>query len=442
MKEYPNAIEHEKKLISALMLKGGAVIPEVADVITAEDFFRPEHRAIFRAIVAASNRGVPVDVLLVQDELKRMKAPVDTRYLMSLVDMEFTTARATAYAEIIKEKARLRQIIGISEVVMDEAGKDDADSATLKAKLESLLFRADDKETATFERVRDALLTAFNRITELSKNKELTGVATGLIDLDNVTNGLQKTDLIYLAARPSMGKTALALNIAYKAAKSGKSVALFSLEMSKMQLAMRTLSMLSNVESDKIRTGNLTKSEIGRVIDAMESASETPLFLDDTSGLSVAAIRAKAQRLKRDHGLDLIVIDYVQLMQGSRSKANDQNRVQEVSEISRTLKGLAKQLDVPVLALSQLSRAVEMRADKRPQLSDLRESGSLEQDADIVMFLYRDEYYNRDEGNENIAEVIIAKNRNGATGSVRLHFLKETQRFSNLIRESYDNESD
>lgn len=442
MKEYPNAIEHEKKLISALMLKGGAVIPEVADVITAEDFFRPEHRAIFRAIVAASNRGVPVDVLLVQDELKRMKAPVDTRYLMSLVDMEFTTARATAYAEIIKEKARLRQIIGISEVVMDEAGKDDADSATLKAKLESLLFRADDKETATFERVRDALLTAFNRITELSKNKELTGVTTGLIDLDNVTNGLQKTDLIYLAARPSMGKTALALNIAYKAAKSGKSVALFSLEMSKMQLAMRTLSMLSNVESDKIRTGNLTKSEIGRVIDAMESASETPLFLDDTSGLSVAAIRAKAQRLKRDHGLDLIVIDYVQLMQGSRSKANDQNRVQEVSEISRTLKGLAKQLDVPVLALSQLSRAVEMRADKRPQLSDLRESGSLEQDADIVMFLYRDEYYNRDEGNENIAEVIIAKNRNGATGSVRLHFLKETQRFSNLIRESYDNESD
>ena len=438
MKEYPNVLEHEKKLLSAMMLKGGAVIPEVADVITAEDFFRPEHRQIFRAIVEASNRGVPVDVLLVQDELKRMKARVDFQYLMSLVDMEFTTARATAYAETIKEKARLRQIIEVSEIVMDEAGKDDADSATLKAKLESLLFRVDDNGTANFEQLKDAQLTAYNRISELSQKKELTGVTTGLIDLDNITHGLQKTDLIYLAARPSMGKTALVLNIAYKAAKSGKVVALFSLEMSKMQLAMRSLSMASNVESDKLRTGNLTHSEAGRLIDEMDRASEIPLFLDDTSGLSVAALRAKAQRLKRDHGLDLIVIDYVQLMQGSRSKANDQNRVQEVSEISRNLKGLAKQLDVPVLALSQLSRAVELRADKRPQLSDLRDSGSLEQDADIVMFLYRDEYYNRDEcENRRIAELNIAKNRNGATTSIRLLFQNEIVRFDNLARDDY-----
>lgn len=261
------------------------------------------------------------------------------------------------------------------------------------------------------------------------------GVTTGFTDLNRITNGLHKSDLILLAARPSMGKTALALNIAANAARVGKTVALFSLEMSKTQLGNRLLSTMSDVDSMSLNTGNLSDENMRDLITALEQMEQYKLFIDDTAGITLLEMRSKARRIKHEHGLDLIVIDYLQLMQGGRSRLSEQNRQQEISEISRSLKALARELDVPILALSQLSRNVEMRAEKKPQLSDLRESGSLEQDADMVMFLYRDEYYNRDDtSNQNIAELILAKNRNGPTTSIRLQFKKETMRFGDLTR--------
>ena len=434
MRERPADIDMEKKLLSALMLKGGEVIPEVAELISAEDFYREEHKLIYRAILAVADTGVPVDVILVEGELRRTGdiVKVTVEYLLRLMDCEFSTARATTYAKQIRDKAQLRRLIDMCAALADKAYSEQYSATELIPEFSSMLLETCADKEIGLESVKDIAISTYERVQAISRIQGLTGVPTGFIELNRITNGLQKSELILLAARPAMGKTALALNIAQNAARRGKSVALFSLEMSKAQLGVRLLSATSGVEAKKLNSGDLNDSETRDVLGAMGFIGDLPLYVDDTAGLSVASLRMKARRFKQEHGLDLIVVDYLQLMQ---SAVRD-NRVQEISEISRGLKLLARELDIPILALSQLNRSVEMRADKRPQLSDLRDSGSLEQDADIVMFLYRDEYYNRDdETNANIAELIIAKNRNGATANIRMYFDKERTLFGDLTRE-------
>ena len=435
---YPEAIEIEKKLLSAMMLKEGKVISTVAAMLNAEDFYREEHKLIYKALLRVFNRGTPPDVLLIEEELRRTNdlIKVNRKYLFALGDYEFTTSRAVEQAQTIKDKATLRRLIEACEEIMYDAYEGQKSVGEIIEVAEKKIFSVTSKtHQSGFEELSSIVNRSFERIQHIHNHpNELEGVPTGLIELNKITNGLQKSDLILLAARPSMGKTALALNIATNAARAGKVVAMFSLEMSKGQLATRLLSTASGVNSQKLNTGNFEDSELSSIIDAADWLSTLKIYIDDTAGMGLLEMRSNIRRLKHEHGLDLIVIDYLQLMQGGR-RLTEQNRQQEISEISRNLKALAREMDVPILALSQLSRSVELRAEKKPQLSDLRESGSLEQDADIVMFLYRDEYYNRDEAdNQNIAELIIAKNRNGPTTSLRLQFQKEIMRFGDLTR--------
>lgn len=435
MSKLPEALEMEKKLLSAMMLKDGEVIPEVATILRAEDFYREEHRCIYRAMLQVYSQGTPPDVLLIADELQRRGELQKVRrdYLFALIDYEFTTTRAVLQAKTIKEKAILRRLIQACEEIVYDSGEEQKPIKEILEDAERKIFAVTYKtEQSGFEPIYTIIQRSFERIQHIHNHPdEITGVETKLIGLDRILNGLQKSDLIILAARPSMGKTALALNIATNAAKSGATVAIFSLEMSKGQIAERLMSTMSGVNSQNMKTGNLTDMEMRELINAVEEIAGLKLHIDDTAGIGLMEMRSKLRRLVHEAGLDLIVIDYIQLMQGGRAE----NRQQEISEISRSLKALAREMDVPILALSQLSRSVEMRADKKPQLSDLRESGSLEQDADIVMFLYRDEYYNRDdENNKNIAELIIAKNRNGPTTAIGLQFNKEIMRFGDLTR--------
>ena len=439
-REMPADVEVEKKLLSAMMLRESKIIPKVAALLTDEDFYRQENRIVFRALLNIYNRGTPPDILLIENELRRTGEidQVDRSYLFSLIDMEFTTARAEAQATVIKEKAILRRLIQAGEEIADEARNEQNIVEDVLESAEKKILSVTSKTTQIgFERLATVLQRSFERIQHIHNNPgDMEGVTTGFADLNKITNGLHKSDLILLAARPSMGKTALALNIAANAARAGKVVALFSLEMSKTQLGNRLLSTMSGVDSMSLNTGNLSDEDMRELIDALARMEQYKLFIDDTAGMTLLEMRSKARRIKHEHGLDLIIIDYLQLMQGGRSRLSEQNRQQEISEISRSLKALARELDVPILALSQLSRNVEMRAEKKPQLSDLRESGSLEQDADMVMFLYRDEYYNRDDtNNQNLAELILAKNRNGPTTSIRLQFQKEIMRFGDFTRE-------
>ena len=429
------AIEIEKKLLSSLMIDEGEAIPRVSVMLNAEDFYRAEHRLIYAALLALYAKGTPINPLLVVAELNRIdvKRRVTRTYLFGLVELEYTTARAEYYAKIIKEHSIRRRLKEIGRELIEAADDETKSVEELLEMAERKILSVSATQNRTgFEDVRSIMLKTFERVNaRVSRPNELGGVGSGLIDLDKVLNGFQKSDLILLAARPSMGKTALALNIAANSAAKNKSVGVFSLEMSKLQLGSRMLSTWSGVNSQYLNTGNVTDDDMNLLLSALEELGNLKLYIDDTAGLGLLELRSKARRLKHEFGLDLLIIDYLQLMQGMRAE----NRQQEISEISRGLKGLARELDVPIIALSQLSRSVEMRAEKKPQLSDLRESGSLEQDADIVMFLYRDEYYNRDEqDNENIAELIIAKNRNGPTTSVRLQFNKEVMRFGNLTR--------
>lgn len=423
-----------------MMLRESTIIPKVAALLTDEDFYRQENRIVFRALLNIYNRGTPPDILLIENELRRTGEidQVDRSYLFSLIDMEFTTARAEAQATVIKEKAILRRLIQAGEEIADEARNEQNIVEDVLESAEKKILSVTSKTTQIgFERLATVLQRSFERIQHIHNNPgDMEGVTTGFADLNKITNGLHKSDLILLAARPSMGKTALALNIAANAARAGKVVALFSLEMSKTQLGNRLLSTMSGVDSMSLNTGNLSDEDMRELIDALARMEQYKLFIDDTAGMTLLEMRSKARRIKHEHGLDLMVIDYLQLMQGGRSRLSEQNRQQEISEISRSLKALARELDIPILALSQLSRNVEMRAEKKPQLSDLRESGSLEQDADMVMFLYRDEYYNRDDtNNQNLAELILAKNRNGPTTSIRLQFQKEIMRFGDFTRE-------
>ena len=428
-------IEMEKKLLSAMMLKNSEVIPEVSAIVTAEDFYRVEHRLIYRALLAVYERGTPPDILLVEDELRANNElqKVNRKYLFGLIDYEWTTARAVPYAEEIHNSAVLRQMLETCELITESVKNGSSDDVNqLLEMAEKKMFACLSQKKSPLVEIKEPALDELDKLYEAMTNPEsLRGVPTGLIELDRVTNGLQKSDLILLAARPSMGKTALALNIAWQAAKKGKTVAIFSLEMGIRQLTQRYLSMISGVNLQQIKTGQISQEEFETVTAAADSLTSLKIYVDDTSGQSLREIKTESRRLLQTVGLDLIVIDYIQLMQGAKAE----NRVQEVSAISRGLKVLARELNVPILALSQLSRATELRAEKKPQLSDLRDSGSLEQDADIVMMLYREEYYSHEAEDANIAELNIAKNRNGETKTMRLYFSKETQLFGDLTTE-------
>jgi len=434
----PENLEVEKKLLSALMLgheDSAEVIAHVSEQLSAEEFYREEHRCIYRAILAAAKSGEPVDITLIEDELKRSDElkKVRREYLFALLDYEFTTARVDKYIPLIKETAQRRQLINIGEELIDEAGDETKDVSEVRSTLESKLLKATANETPTSTNLNALLETTWREAQNRRKTGgELLGASTGMLMLDRLTCGLKKTDLLILAARPSMGKTALALNIALNAAREVP-VAIFSMEMSASQLGQRILSMTSGVQLSGIATGQFDDQDAESMMMSMAEIYDARKHVEiDDSTLTMAELRMRARRLKRKYNVGLIVIDYIQLIIGDKSYKG--NRVQEVSDISRQLKALAKELNVPVLALSQLNRGAEVRADKRPLLSDLRESGSIEQDADIVMFIYRDDYYNENSERKNVAEIHVAKNRNGATGRCNLYFDGSKCRFRDLVR--------
>ncbi len=437
--ELPQALEMEKFVLGAMLLKDGEIIPTIISILKTDDFYRPEHRIIFETILKLYQKKIIPNVLSLMEELRTEGnlEKIGLQYVLGIVETAHTTAFAEHYANIIKEKSILRSLIHAGEEIIQEAMAAQSPLNEILDNTEKKIFSITSKnESSEFENLDPILQRSFEKIRRAMDDPHgLTGIKTDFNDFDRLTSGLQKSDLILLAARPSMGKTALALNMAMNAAlpqNGGNIVAIFSLEMSREQLGHRLLSSYSGINSQKLSTGNFENNDFSELMNTLDYLTGTKLFIDDTAGISVLELRSKARRIKNEHGLDLIVIDYLQLMQGTPRKGADYNRQQEISEISRSLKALARELKVPILALSQLSRSVELRADKRPMLSDLRESGSLEQDADMVMFLYREEYYDKEAENSNIAELVIAKNRNGPTTTINLQFNKECMRFGSL----------
>ncbi len=434
----PQNVDAEMSLLGAVLIDE-EVLADITEHVKPRDFYDKRHAMIYDAIMRLYEKNKPVDLLTLTDELKRKKELDEiggSAYLTELTNYVPTAAHAESYAEIVAQKAVRRRLIKASGEI-SELGYDEATSTQeLLQQAEAELFAVSDQSLKQDLTSLESILTdSFDRLEELHRNKgQLRGVRTGYRDLDNMTAGLQRSDLIILAARPAMGKTTLVTNLMYNVATIAKqSVLFFSLEMSKEQLVDRMLADASGVDSWNIRTGNLSDEDFSKLSEAMGEMAEAPIFIDDTPGLSVLEMRTKARRAAHDQPLGLIIIDYLQLMQGSGR--HDGNRVQEVSEISRGLKLIARELNVPVIALSQLSRTVENRSPQIPQLADLRESGSIEQDADIVMFIYREAYYNPDTERENITDLIIAKHRNGPVGKVELYFHPERLRFMSLDRQ-------
>ncbi|KPU42897.1 replicative DNA helicase [Oxobacter pfennigii] len=432
----PNNMEAEQSVIGAMLLDKNA-ISSAAEILRGEDFYKEAHGRIFDTIIELYNRDEPVDLVTLVESL-RTKGILDAigglTYLSNLAASVPTTANIKYYAKIVEEKSTLRNLIKTSSELMDKCYSENDEVPAILESAEKAIFDISQKAMEhDFEPISKVLERSFDNIEKLYKSKgELTGVPTGFVDLDRKTSGMQKGDMILVAARPSMGKTAFAINIGqYAATRHPYSVAIFSLEMSKEQLVQRMLCSEANIDMLKLRTGNLEDEDWAKLARSAGPLASAKIFIDDSPGISITEMRSKCRRLKIEHGLDLIIIDYLQLMQG---KGKTENRQQEVSEISRSLKALAKEMESPVIALSQLSRAPEARADHRPMLSDLRESGSIEQDADVVCFLYRDEYYNKETDKKNIAEVIIAKQRNGPTGTVELFFNGQYTKFSSLDR--------
>ncbi len=424
----------EASVLGAMLLDKTAITTAV-EIIHGDDFYYDSHKAIFEGILRLYNKNEPADMITLSDFLKKngqLEAVGGYTYLGRLTSGTGAISNTEAYCHIIKEKSTLRSLIRAGGEIVNDAYEDDDDVGAIIEKAEKSIFDiTQDNQRNGLVDMSEVMVTTFDIMQQRSENKGgLTGLTTGFIDLDRKTSGLQKADLVLLAARPSMGKTALMVNISTNAALKGNaSVAMFSLEMSRNQLSQRILSSLCHVDLMKIISGDLTSEEWSKVIETMTYMNEMKISIDDTAGITPLEVKAKCRRLKAEKGLDLIVIDYLQLMEvGGRAES----RQQEISSISRQLKGIAKELDVPVIALSQLSRAPEMRADHRPILSDLRESGAIEQDADIVMFLYRDEYYNPDTEKQGLGELIIAKHRNGPTGTVELLFKNEYTKFVNL----------
>ncbi len=433
----PQNVDAEMSLLGAVLIDE-EVLADITEHVKPKDFYDKRHAVIYDAMMRLYEKNKPVDLLTLTDELKRKKEIDEvggSAYLTELTNYVPTAAHAESYAEIVAQKAVRRRLIKASGEISELGYNEETSTQELLQQAEAELFAVSDQSLKQDLTSLESILTdSFDRLEELHRNKgSLRGIRTGYRDLDNMTAGLQRSDLIILAARPAMGKTTLVTNLAYNVATIAKQpVLFFSLEMSKEQLVDRMLADASGVNSWDIRTGNLSDDDFSKLSEAMGEMAEAPIYIDDTPGLSVLEMRTKARRAAHEQPLGLIIIDYLQLMQGSGR--HDGNRVQEVSEISRGLKLIARELNVPVIALSQLSRSVESRSPQIPQLADLRESGSIEQDADIVMFIYREAYYNPDTDRDNVTDLIISKHRNGPTGKVELYFHPERLRFMSLDR--------
>ena len=431
----PHSIEAEQSVIGAMIMDKDAIVA-ASEILTEEDFYSKQYGALFEAMVELNDEGKPVDTVTLQDRLREKDVPPEVsslEFIRELLNTLPTSAHIKNYANIVAEKAMLRRLIKLNEEIANTCyvGKDSLENILedTEKRVFNLVQR---RNTDSFVPIRQVVMNAMDQIEKASKNKgSVTGIATGFIDLDYRTAGMQPSDLVLIAARPSMGKTAFVLNIAQHVAfKLEQTVAIFSLEMSKEQLVNRLFSLESKVDAQKLRTGNLSDNDWEKLIETAGVIGKSNLIIDDTPGITIGEMRSKCRKYKLEYDLKMIIIDYLQLMSGSGGR-ND-SRQQEISDISRSLKALARELGVPVLALSQLSRAVEQRPDHRPMLSDLRESGAIEQDADVVMFIYRDDYYNKDTEKKGIAEIIVAKQRNGPIGTIELVWLPEYTKFANM----------
>lgn len=433
----PNDIEAEQAVLGSMLTDKDAVISAI-EVLKKEDFYREDNKAIYEAMINLYNRPEPIDIITVKDELLsigKFDVVGGLEYLADLPEKVPTTANVDKYIKIVEEKSMMRSLIKTSNELITLGYDETQEVNAIMDQAEKKVFDLMQNRNQTgYSAIRDVLVDSFEQLEKLYNQKEgITGVPSGFADLDLRTAGFHDSELIILAARPAMGKTAFALNIATNAAKSNVPVLLFSLEMSKEQLVNRILCSEAMVDSNKLKTGKIEENDWVKIVDALGPLSESEMYIDDTAGISITEIRAKARKLKLEKNIGLIIIDYLQLIQGSGNRKNG-SREQEISEISRSLKILAKELNIPVIALSQLSRASEQRSDHRPMLSDLRESGSIEQDADIVMFLYRDDYYNDESENKNISEIIIAKNRSGSIGTAELLWMSTYTKFANIER--------
>ena len=433
----PHSLEAEQSVIGSMLMDREAIIT-ASEIVMADDFYQHQYGVMYESMVELFNEGKPVDLVTLQNRLKEKDVPPEVsslEFVRDIITTVPTSANVKYYATIVKEKAVLRRLIRVNEEIANDCylGRDPLE--TILGDTEKKIFDLlQSRSSGDFVPIRQVALNVLENIEKASKTKEtVTGVPTGFIDLDYKTSGFQPSDFILIAARPSMGKTAFVLNVVdHVAVKKGIPCMVFSLEMSKEQLVNRMLSMESNVDSQKLRTGTLTDSDWDAVVEGVGIIGGSKLIIDDTPGISISELRSKCRKMKLEHGLGMVIIDYLQLMTGS-GKSSD-NRQQEISEISRSLKALAREMQAPVVALSQLSRACETRTDHRPMLSDLRESGAIEQDADVVMFLYRDDYYNKDSEMKDMAEVIIAKQRNGPIGTVNLVWMPQYTKFANATR--------
>lgn len=432
----PHNLVAEQSIIGSMIMDKDAIVV-AEEIVTKEDFYDQRYGVIFEAMIELHSEGNPTDLITLQNKLKEKDLPPELSSLEVIRDLIAsvpTSANVRYYANIVKEKSVLRQMIKVTEGISNECYLDNKGTEEILDNAEKQVFNIIQKRnTGNVVDIKDVVVESLESIEAAARNKgSVTGVATGFYDLDYKTAGLQASDLILLAARPSMGKTALALNIAeHVAVKNNVPTAIFSLEMSRDQLVKRIMAMHSRIDSQSIRTGDLTDDQWVDLVDTSRIIGNSNLTIDDTAGISVSELRSKCRKLKLEKNLGLVIIDYLQLMSGSK---HSESRQQEISEISRSLKALAREIDAPVLALSQLSRAVEQRPDKRPMLSDLRESGAIEQDADVVMFIYRDDYYNNDSEEKGISEIIIGKQRNGPTGTIKLAWQAEYTKFANLER--------
>lgn len=432
----PHSVEAEQAVIGSMIMDREAIVV-ASEIVTGEDFYNRQYGILFETMVELNDKGYPVDLVTLQDKLKEKDVPPEVsslEFVRDLLGMVTTSANIKYYANIVAEKSTLRRLIKLNEEIANTCYVGKESLEVILEDTEKRVFQMVQKRnTEDFTPIRQVVMNAMDRIEAASRQKgTVTGIATGFLDLDYRTAGLQPSDLILIAARPSMGKTALVLNIAQHIAfKLDLTVAIFSLEMSKEQLVNRLFSLQSSVDAQNLRTGQLNDEEWEKLIESAGVIGRSNLFIDDTPGISIAELRTKCRKLKLEHNLSIVIIDYLQLMSGS---GRADSRQQEISDISRALKGLARELHVPVVALSQLSRAVEQRPDHRPMMSDLRESGAIEQDADVVMFIYRDEYYNHDTEKKDIAEIIIGKQRNGPIGTVELAWLPKYTKFANLER--------
>ncbi len=431
----PHSTEAEQSVIGSMMLDREAIMT-VAEMLTREDFYNPMYGLLFEIITELFNEGKPADILTVQNRLKEKDAPPEAyelKYFNELIGSVPTSANVRFYAEIVKNEAIKRRTIKVTEAIANDCYMGKKDTEEILADTEKQIFELVQRRgSGDTEDIRSIVLKTIENIENAAKNRgAVTGIATGFYDLDYKTAGLQRSDLILVAARPSMGKTAFVLNIAeFVALKSKIPTAIFSLEMSRTQLVNRILAMNSKVDSQTMRTGDLKDEDWAKLMESARLTGESPLMIDDTPGISIQELRSKCRKFKLEKNLGLVIIDYLQLMSGGKKS---ESRQQEISEISRSLKALAREINCPVIALSQLSRAVESRDDKRPMLSDLRESGAIEQDADVVMFIYRDEYYTKEKCEEpGVSEIIIGKQRNGPTGTVKLAWLGNYTKFANL----------